>query len=287
MTRARLLIVLVALLVAGGLSMAPNANAAGGGYGDWSCRPTAEHPDPVVLLHGLGGDPEGNFAYLGPALAADGWCAFTAPYSPPDRWPVYGLSAIDQAAADVAGFVQEVLTATGADHVAIVGHSEGAFLSLYAPKFAGIAGQVRTVVALAPPTHGVDPFGLATVGQTLGFMDESDAFMRNGGCAACADMVAGGPAVQRLENGPIAQAGIVYTVIATRTDALVQNSAYSPPTDTAFVREPGVTNLYVQDRCPADPVGHVGLAFDPTVLDLVREGLGDSATGACSFGPPL
>lgn len=288
MLRVRLLAALVVLSLVGGLAIAPTAHAAGGGYGDWSCRPTAERPEPVVLLHGLGGDPERNFAYLGPALAADGWCVFASPYSPPEQWPVYGLAAIDAAAADVAQFVDEVLAATGADRVALVGHSEGGFLSLYAPKFAGIAASVRTVVALAPPSHGVTFFELVTVGQALGFMDDADAFLRDGGCPACADLVAGGPAVQRLEDGPIAQPGIEYTVIATRTDLLVQNSAYAPPTDTAFVREPGVTNLYVQDRCAADLVGHVGLAFDPTVLDLIREALDDDAGPVtCSFGLPL
>jgi pimeloyl-ACP methyl ester carboxylesterase len=287
-TRLRLLAALVALSLLGGLSSTPTARAAGGGYGDWSCRPTADRPDPVVLLHGLGGDPERNFAYLGPALAAEGWCVFASPYSPPEELPFYGLAAIDDAAADVAGFVQEVLTATDAERVALVGHSEGGFLSLYAPKFAGIADRVRTVVALAPPTHGVTFFELVPLGRSLGFMDEADTFLRENGCPACADLVAGGPAVQRLEDGPIAQPGIDYTVIATRTDLLVQNSAYSPPTDTAFVRELGVTNLYVQDRCPADLVGHVGLAFDPTVLGLVQEALDDDALGAtCSVGLPI
>jgi hypothetical protein len=100
--------------------------------------------------------------------------------------------------------------------------------------------------------------------------------------------VADGPAVRRLNDGAIAQPGITYTVIATRTDALVRNHAYQPATDTAFVREAGVTNFYVQDRCPFDPVGHIGIALDPTILGLVRQALDPGAPpAACSMGAPI
>ncbi len=45
------------------------------------------------------------------------------------------------------------------------------------------------------------------------------------------------------------------------------------PTSTAFVREPGVTNDYVQDKCPLDPVGHVGIAADAGVTSMILNGL--------------
>ena len=52
-------------------------------------------------------------------------------------------------------------------------------------------------------------------------------------------------------------------------------SAVRPPYPygTEFVNEPGVDNETVQDFCPLDPVGHVGLAFDPDVAQLVRDAL--------------
>lgn len=278
---------LVALVAAVGVAPAAEA-APAGGYDDWSCRPSAAHPEPVVLLHGLGGDPESNFAYLGPALAAAGHCVFAAPYSPPGQLPFYGLDPIDEAAADVVAFIGRVLSATGAREVDLVGHSEGGFLSLYVPKVHGLASKVRRVVALAPPTHGVTFFGLVALGQATGSMPMADQMLRQGGCGACADLVDDGAAVQRLNAGPIAQVGIRYTVIATRTDVLVRNLDYRPPTETAFVREPGVTNRYVQDRCPLNPVGHLGLAFDPTVLGLVREAIDARAPRAsCAAGLPL
>lgn len=282
-------VVLVLGLVGPGLV---SANAiAGGGFDDWSCRPSAPHPDPVVLLHGLGGDPSTSFDYLGPALASDGFCAFASPYSAPvpGGLPFYGLAPIDDAAADVVAFVDEVLAATGADHVALVGHSEGAFLSLYVPKLADIADRVSTVVAVAPPTHGTSFLTLVTLGRITGtYGPIFEPMLRDGGCPACADLVVDGPAVQRLNDGPIAQPGIDYTVVATRYDALVRNEAYQPATATAFVDEPGVLNLHVQDRCPFDPVGHIGMADDPTVLGIIRHALDPALPlGPCSFGPPL
>jgi pimeloyl-ACP methyl ester carboxylesterase len=287
--RARALMVgLVALLLVGlAPAVARAASHPSSGYGDWSCRPSAAHPEPVVLLHGLGGDPTANFAYLGPALAAAGYCAFAAPYSPPAQIPVYGLAAIDKAADDVVAFIAEVRKATGAAKVDLVGHSEGAFLSLYVPKVKHLADQVATVVAMAPPTHGTTFLGLVTLGQRAGLMGQVDPFLRQGGCAACADLIVGGPAVARLNDGPIAQPGVRYTVIATLYDELVRNQSFHPSTDTAFVREPGVTNLYLQDRCPLDPAGHVGLAFDGSILGMVLQALDPGApTVTCSVGLP-
>jgi hypothetical protein len=50
-----------------------------------------------------------------------------------------------------------------------------------------------------------------------------------------------------------------------------------------------VKNEFVQDTCPLDPVGHVGLAFDPTVAQLVANALDPSHASRvlCGFGPPL
>ncbi|HWD84095.1 MAG TPA: hypothetical protein VG497_34570 [Kribbella sp.] len=110
-----------------------------------------------------------------------------------------------------------------------------------------------------------------------------DQVLQQFGCPACDELIVGGSAVQRLTTGPIAQPGVKYTVIASRFDTLVT------PHETSFIREPGVTNEYVQDSCPYDPVGHVGLAFDPTVAQLVANALDPThATRiACAAGPPL
>jgi triacylglycerol esterase/lipase EstA (alpha/beta hydrolase family) len=254
------------------------------GFDNWSCKPSAAHPNPLVLLHGLGGNGPGNYSFLGPYLAAKGYCAFTLTYGQATPViPVGGTVSIVQSAAEIEAFVDRVRSSTGAAKVDIVGHSEGAFQSLYGPKVRGYAGKVGKVVALAPPTHGTTFGGLVSVGDYLGLRPLVDQVLREFGCPACDEIIVGGSEVAKLTAGPIAQAGVKYTVIASRFDALVT------PHETSFVREPGVKNEFVQDTCPLDPVGHVGLAFDPTVAQLVSNALDPAHASRvlCGFGPPL
>ncbi|MEV5965787.1 alpha/beta fold hydrolase [Kribbella sp. NPDC051952] len=254
------------------------------GFDDWSCKPSAAHPNPLVLLHGLGGNGPGNYSYLGPFLAARGYCAFTLTYGQASpSIPVGGTISVTQSSAQIQAFVQQVRAATGAAKVDIVGHSEGAFQSIYGPKVRGYAGQVGKVIALAPPTHGTTFAGLVSVGAFLGLGSLVDQVLQQFGCPACDELIVGGSAVQQLNAGPIAQLGVKYTVIASRFDALVT------PHETSFIREAGVTNQFVQDTCPLDPVGHVGLAFDPSVAQLVANALDPAHAQRvmCGFGPPL
>ena len=255
------------------------------GYNDWSCRPSAAHPNPVVLIHGLGANADANFTgHLGPYLARQGYCAFALTYgqvSP--AIPVGGLAPIEASAPQIEAFIDEVLGATGASRTDLVGHSEGAFQALYGPKVLGYADRIGTVVALAPPTHGTDVSGLVTIGDLLGLSEPLRRALRQFGCGACDDLTVDGPAVQRLTDGPISQDGVAYTIIATRTEAVVT------PYDTAFVDEPGVENLLVQDVCPLDPVGHVGLAFDRGVAQMVTNALDPASAEPvrCGVGFPL
>ena len=44
------------------------------GANDWHCKPSDEHPNPVVLVHGLGANQAANWGYLAPLLARHGFC---------------------------------------------------------------------------------------------------------------------------------------------------------------------------------------------------------------------
>ena len=112
---------------------------------------------------------------------------------------------------------------------------------------------------------------------------ESDRIVLMGNAYPGAGFDIGGSAVDRLTTGPIAQPGIAYTIIASRADALVT------PTTTAFVREPGVHNFYVQDTCPFDQVGHIGMAFDPGIATMIGNALDPAHAKpvVCGFGPPF
>ena len=88
------------------------------------------------------------------------------------------------------------------------------------------------------------------------------------GCPACNDLGPGGAAVERLNDGlPIVQPGNTVTVIASKSDELIT------PLGTAFINETGVNNIYVQDYCSSDVVGHIGEAYDTNVWNLVLNAL--------------
>ncbi|WP_051790972.1 esterase/lipase family protein [Amycolatopsis jejuensis] len=280
--RLRIALAAAALLTA---AFATPAQAASGGVNDPSCRPSAAHPRPVVFLHGLGATSDEDLNFLQEHVAAQGYCTFSRTYGAYPQFPVVGgLRPIADSAREIKQFTSEVLAQTGARQVDLVGHSEGGFQSLYVTKTQGIADRIGSVVAIAPPTHGTTFAGLTKLAYLLG-QAERDAVgqaLRTLGCPACDDLITGGSAVQTLTNGPIAQPGVRYTVITSRFDELVT------PTETSFVREPGVTNEYVQDTCPFDPVGHVGEAYDLNVWHLVTNAL-DPAHATkffCTAGSP-
>ncbi|MER6549620.1 alpha/beta fold hydrolase [Streptomyces sp. NPDC001250] len=261
------------------------ASAPSAGFNDWNCRPSAAHPEPVLLLHGLGGNGPGNMLTLGPALAAADYCVYAPTYGEAiSGIPVGGLIAIDTSAHDIARTIDRILASTSAAKLDLVGHSEGAFQSLYIPKFLpGYAAKVDKVVAMAPPTHGTTFAGLITIADDLGIRSQVDTILASVGCVACTEITSGGPLVAKLNTGPIAQPGIGYTVIASTSDELVT------PYGTEYVNEPGVSNESVQSLCPFDPVGHIGLAYDGDVAAMILNALDPAhpVPVRCTLGPVI
>lgn len=275
-----------AIVAAASLALiVPATASAAGGNNDFGCRPSSAHPNPVVVLHGLGATYYEDLNFLQADLAARGYCTFSETYGEHDEFPwVGGLKPIATSAQEIRAFVERVRTATGAAKVDLVGHSEGGFQSLYVTKTQGIADRIGRVVAIAPPTHGTSFAHLVTLGRLFVSNAQFEQITGTLGVPAVGDLVTGGAAIRRLVDGqPIAQPGVDYTIITSRYDEMVT------PTSTSFVHEPGVENRYVQDSCPFDPVGHLGEAYDLNVWHLVRNAL-DPANAQpirlCAFGMP-
>ncbi|MBE1501591.1 triacylglycerol esterase/lipase EstA (alpha/beta hydrolase family) [Amycolatopsis lexingtonensis] len=266
------------------LSAAVPAQAAAGGNNDFACRPSAAHPNPVVLLHGTFSTYYEDLNFLQADLASRGYCTFSLTYGAYPQFPfVGGLKPVAESSLEIKNFVEKVRTATGAAQVDVVGHSEGGLQSIYLAKMQGIQSEIGKVVAIAPPTHGANASGLLTLAYTLLGKSTWDTIVKTIGLPIFADELDGGAAIVALNTGPVAQPGIDYTIITSRYDELVT------PTETSFIREPGVHNTYVQDSCPFDPVGHIGEAYDLNVWHLVRNAL-DPANAApikvCAVGSP-
>src|SRR4051794_2134486 len=197
------------------------------GANDFSCKPSAAHPDPVVLVHGLGATMGENWATMSPLLANNGYCVFALTYgAQPGEQTVGGLLPMEQSSAELAAFVDRVLAATGAAKVDLVGHSEGTVMPQYYLKFRGGAAKVDKYVAITPLYKGTTLEGIgalisaleASAPQLAGpISDAVDHF-----CGSCQEFLRGSPFLQHLyRDGDYAVHGVTYTTIMTKYDELV------------------------------------------------------------------
>lgn len=191
---------------------------------------------------------------------------------------------MSESSQDIARFIKTVQYATSAAKIDLVGHSEGAMQVLYTAKFGNVSSVLEHLVAIAPPTHGISAYGLYHMVPSFLWNAAVNAF-KIIGCDACADMLRHGPAAEKLDDGnPIAQPGNKVTIIASKLDQGV-----TPPSTASFVNEKGVENIYVQDYCPLDPVGHYHEPVDTNIYNLVLNSLEDQVGRkfTCSIALPL
>jgi triacylglycerol esterase/lipase EstA (alpha/beta hydrolase family) len=237
------------------------------GVNDFGCKLSAAHPRPVILIPGTFANMEDDYGALGPVLANDGYCVFSLNYGGTPGAFIQSTGPVPASAQQVAAFIGQVRASYGGVQVDLVGHSQGGLLAEYVAKLLGLAPAIHTIVALSPTTHGTTLDGLATLAQVF---PGASQFL-TAGCPACADQESGSAVVTALDNGPIAQPGVSYTVIETLNESVVT------PVGSSFIGEPGVHNEYVQSACPFDPVDHADLSYDNTTIRLTLNAL-DPAT---------
>lgn len=238
-------------------------------HNNFSCK-SSRHPNPVILIHGLTGSYETELAPLGNFLQEHDFCIFSPFYGGYPFLPfVGGLRPLEESAKTVADYIAMVKDKTGASKVDLVGHSEGALLTLYIPKFfENISHMAKHLVAIAPPTHGSTVAGWYSI---FGEAFTSLAKIISPICAFCSEDEPNSVPILKLNDGrPIVQPGNIATIIASRNDESI-----TPTAAAAFVDEKGVTNEYVQDYCPLDPTGHIGEGYDQNVANLVLNSLED------------
>jgi triacylglycerol lipase len=260
------------------------------------CTPSAEHPYPVVLVHGLAADQNDNWQTLSPFLADNGYCVFSLTYGNMASDPrpfdeIGGLADMATSAQQLASFVDSVLAATGAPKVDIVGHSEGGTMPDYYLKFLGGSQVVAHFVMLSGVLHGTTFWGLSDLydlAAAYGFSSEADAL--GSACASCTEFLAGSSFIQNLD-APNADAtageaatcpydgaavdGVSYTSIATEYDELVQpyTSDFIDPRCAAGDYGIGVDDIVVQDQCATDFADHLSIASDPVAAQDVLNAL--------------
>lgn len=254
------------LVLAGSLTTAPAQAAvveiSPPGANDWSCKPSAEHPYPVILVPGTFESMVKNWSTLSPYLKSAGYCVFAFNYGETNG--VYATAPVADSARELAPFVDAVRAATGAKKVNLVGHSQGGMMPRYYMGFLGGAKYVNQLIGIAPSNHGTE----GVIVPPPSFLPEPDFDAL--GCAACADQQAGSAFMQTLNSIGDTVAGPSYTVISTRYDEIVI------PYNSQFLAGPArqVTNITIQDKCPADVFEHDQTPNDPVVHQLVTHALG-------------
>src|SRR4051812_7036932 len=227
-------------------------------YNDFSCRPSAAHPVPVVLVHGTFANSAVSWTLVDTTLRSEGYCTFALDYGNNATGP------IEQSAQQLADFVDQVLAATGAAKVSIVGHSQGGMMPRFYVKNLGGDAKVDDLIGLAPSNHGTDnPFAAGAQG-----------------CPACMEQATGSAFLAALNGGDESPGAVSYTQIETRYDEVV-----TPYTSAFLAPGASVTNVLLQDKCAPDFSDHLGIGHDPIALRWIEDALAHPGPADPSFDP--
>ncbi|GAB4585502.1 alpha/beta fold hydrolase [Nocardia sp. IFM 10818] len=274
-----------------------NPDATPPGANDWNCKPTPEHPRPVVLVHGTWMNAFNGFAYMGQPIKDAGFCTFTLNYGRANLIEGGGVGSvlpgtmgtgyIQDSAKQLADFVDRVLAATGAAEVDIVAHSQGGSMSNWYTKFEGGAAKVGQLITYGATHHGTSLVGIGALGRAinnlgidiLGFIE---IFVGHAGI----QQTVGSDFVNRLNAAGDTVAGVDYTSVATRYDEVTN------PYDLTFLKAgPGATvqNILLQDGCETDVSDHLTMMYSPRALSIALRALDPVRFPnlECTFNPWL
>lgn len=255
------------------------------GSDNWRCHLSAQHPYPVVLVHGTIANQALSWQALSPMLANDGYCVYGFNYGATSLTfgHVFGLAPVQQSAAQLAAFVSRVLAATGAPKVDIVGHSQGGMMPRYYLKFLGGAAKVNILIGLAPSNYGTNLDGVTALYGALSSSVPGLSFSTLGAPSFDQQFV-GSSFLATLNGGGDTLPGVKYVVIESRYDEVVT------PYTNAFLHGAGAQNILLQNQCASDYTEHIGIIYDPVALQDVVNALGPDKPEfhpACSLVLPL
>jgi pimeloyl-ACP methyl ester carboxylesterase len=180
----------------------------------------------VVLVHGFAGSSASWSAVRG-ALRKDGRTVVSFDYFP---W----ASSVDDLADRLVETVQDVLAATGASKVRLVGHSLGGVIVALALTREGLSAHVDLVVTLGSPFSGSPWAGMLPLGPLVRALRPGSAQLR------------------RLASVE-APAGVRWLAFASTLDPIV-------PAHRAVPANRPVSSVII------DSAGHCGMLLDPAVV---------------------
>ncbi|HVS28357.1 MAG TPA: hypothetical protein VHE14_02335 [Solirubrobacteraceae bacterium] len=229
---------------------------------------------PVLLVPGTGATADDNFSWnYEPAFDAQGipWCAVT--------FPAAGNNDI-QVNGEYVVYSIRTMFARAGRRIAIAGHSQGGMVPRWALRWwPDTRVMVDDVIGFAGTNHGTT---------------SAQPDCPRGCIPADTQQAAKSKFIEALNSGQETFAGISYTEVYTHTDEEVQPNADNTGTSSLHTGDGRITNVAVQDICPADPVEHLGLgtvdgpAYALAIDALDHDGPADPkriSTSVCT--PPL
>jgi triacylglycerol lipase len=242
--RRRLVLGILAVLVAGVLAAAIVVVVNRGGSSSAAGPVRQDEPGPVLLVPGYGGSTSA-LDVLGARLRSDGREATVV------RLPGDGTGELRDQAEALDRAARSAI-AGGAPSVDVVGYSAGGVVARLWAEEDGGAAIARRIVTLGAPHHGTDIAALA--GSLL-----------PGQCpTACAELAPNSALLTKL-NAHETPSGPIWVSVWTEQDQIV-----TPP-DSA--RLDGALNIPVQSVCANARLDHSSLPRDPLVQSLVLAAL--------------
>lgn len=165
-----------------------------------------------------------------------------------------------QIAAEYVVFAIRTMAAQAHRRVDVMGHSQGGMLPRWALRFwPDTRTLVDDLVGLAPSNHG-----------TL-----VSAVTCNAGCpAAHRQQAAGSRFLQALNSRTETFAGVDYTSVYTHLDEIVVPNQDSSGSSSLHGGRGRITNVAVQDVCPANTADHLSIGtYDPVAYALTIDAL--------------
>lgn len=273
------------------------------GANDWSCKPTAEHPNPVILVHGYASNPYVAWSGLAPFLKDHGFCVFGAAYGTEKNKSLAGyvpgfdgMGETFTSAMQIGQYVDAVREATGAKKVDLVSWSQGGLIvDTYLHYFGGAdaknpaKNKVGQFVSIAGAHHGSTLSGAGAALAKVSDIPGAEAPLRK-----VLDDLAGKAAFPMLPNSVLVAdmlargdtlPGVNYTIISSEYDTMI-----TPIENTWMKAVPGatVTNVNLQKGCPNNHSDHHAIVFDPRAWDYTLIGLGTKGvTPRCVTTHPM
>ncbi|PFG47377.1 lipase (class 2) [Amycolatopsis sulphurea] len=250
------------------------------GANDWNCKPSAAHPNPVLLSNGTTANAYENWAGLSRRLADEGYCVFAGNFGGSPGAFLQTVGPIAGTAGQMASFGDKVLKATGAAKLDVVGHSQGGMNPRYWIKNLGGADKIGKLIGLSPSNYGTSLFGLLSAIQAIPPARD----LVGAACPACNEQSTGSAFLTDLNAGGDTVPGVDYTVIQTRYDEVV-----TPYTNAYLKPAPNVRNVLLQNVCALDFTDHLGIPYDPIAQREVLNALDPQHAAApkCVFVPPV